>query len=210
VAGAPVKAYASVDTCPVIAYDAVAGGRAQRLGGVDKPMTAIAGIPMLVLVLTAVGTARTLVVVGPRRELPQFADRLRWTRENPEGSGPVAAVAAGIAALDQPAALVMVLAADLPFVGAAVDPLLTAAASSEMDGAMLIDGSGRDQPLAAVYRSDAIRRRLASIGSPVDVAVRDLVRSMRLVRVRSDDASLDCDTWADVRRADARATGRTR
>ena len=121
----------------------------------------------------------------------------------------MAAVAAGMAALERPAPLVVVVAADLPFVGAAIEHLLHAAVSSPaVEGAILIDGRGYDQP-AAAYRTDPLRHRLARLGPPAGVAVRDLVRSMRLVRVPGDDASFDCDTWDDVWRADARATGRT-
>ena len=196
----------------MIAYDAVvlAGGAARRLGGVDKPMTAVAGVPMLVGVLSAVSNARSIVVVGPRRELPQFGDRLSWTREDPPGGGPVAALAAGVAVLASPAPLVMVLAADLPFVHGAIGPLLDAAASSEADGAVLVDRGGHDQPLAAAYRREPLLHRLATLGAPGGAAVRELVGPMRLVRVRRDDAAFDCDTWDDIRHANERATRRTR
>lgn len=190
----------------MISYDAVllAGGAARRLGGVDKPMTPIAGRPMLTWVIDAVADARSIVVVGPRRGL---ADHVRWTREDPPGSGPVAALAAGLAVLTDASPVTVVLAGDLPFIGAAIHPLLDAATSAGVDGALLVDPDGHDQPLAAAYRRDALDRQFAALGSPVGVAVRELVRPMRLIRVASDDA-LDCDTWDDVRRAEERAIGR--
>jgi molybdopterin-guanine dinucleotide biosynthesis protein A len=200
----------ATDTEPVISYDAVvlAGGDARRLGGGDKPMTAISGTPMLVRVLGAVSSARSVVVVGPHRDLVAYVDRVRWTRENPPGGGPVAALAAGLEAVPDPSPITMVLAADLPFVATAVQPLLDAATSAPIDGAILVDADGRDQPLAAAYRRDALVRHLAALGSGRGAAVRDLVRSMQLVRIAGDDAALDCDTWDDVRRAERLASGR--
>jgi molybdopterin-guanine dinucleotide biosynthesis protein A len=194
-----------IDTPLVIPYDAVllAGGAARRLGGVDKPMTPVAGRPMLEWVIDAVGDARSIVVVGPRRRL---AHHVQWTREDPPGGGPVAALAAGLAVLADASPVTVVLAGDLPFIGAAIRPLLDAATSAGVDGALVADSNGHDQPLAAAYRRDALDRQLAALGSPAGVALRDLIRPMRLVRVASDDA-LDCDTWDDVRRAEERAIG---
>ena len=152
---------------------------------------------MLEWVIDAVGDARSIVVVGPRRRL---AHHVQWTREDPPGGGPVAALAAGLAVLADASPVTVVLAGDLPFVGAAIHPLLDAATSAGVDGALVADSNGHDQPLAAAYRRDALDRQLAALGSPAGVALRDLVRPMRLVRV-ADDA-LDCDTWDDVRRAE--------
>jgi molybdopterin-guanine dinucleotide biosynthesis protein A len=196
----------------VISYDAVvlAGGDARRLGGVDKPMTTIAGTPMLLRVLDAVSGARSTVVVGPPRELGLFTGRVTWAQEDPPGGGPVAALAAGVAVVDDPSPITVVLAADLPFVATAVQPLLDAAGIADVDGALLVDAEGRDQPLAAAYRRDVLLRQLASLGSPHDAAVRDLVEMMRLTRVTDADAAVDCDTWDDVRRAEQHASRRER
>lgn len=167
-------------------------------------MTPVAGRPMLEWVIDAVGDARSIVVVGQRRGLPHH---VKWTREDPPGGGPVAALIAGLAVLEDASPLTVVLAGDLPFIGAAIHPLLDAATSAGVDGALVTDSDGRDQPLAGAYRRDALERQLAALGSPAGVAMRDLIRPMQLVRVTSDDA-LDCDTWDDVRRAEERATGR--
>ena len=108
---------------------------------------------------------------------------VQWTREDPPGGGPVAALAAGLAVLADASPVTVVLAGDLPFVGAAIHPLLDAATSAGVDGALVADSNGHDQPLAAAYRRDALDRQLAALGSPAGVALRDLVRPMRLVRV---------------------------
>ncbi|MFE3016873.1 DUF6457 domain-containing protein [Streptomyces sp. NPDC059256] len=83
------------DTTSTDAFDAIvlAGGRAQRLGGVDKPGLSVGGRTLLDRVLAACRGARRTVVVGGRRgtERPVV-----WAQENPPGGGPVAALDAGL------------------------------------------------------------------------------------------------------------------
>jgi molybdopterin-guanine dinucleotide biosynthesis protein A len=173
-------------------------------------MMSVDGVPMLARVVAAVSAARTIVVVGPQRPLPSVTNKLWWTREDPPGGGPVAALAIGLSAVREPSPLVVVLAGDLPFVAGAVPRLLAAAAEPDVDGAILIDDGGRDQPLAAAYHRDALARQLARLPSVTGAAVHELVRPMRLVRLAGGDAAFDCDTWDDLRRAEERVSGRTR
>lgn len=203
-----------------MAVDAVvlAGGLARRLEGADKPALEIGGVTLLDRVLEACAEARNVVCVGPRRAT---ARAVRWTREEPPGSGPVAALAAGLAALregpasdesSKPASSshVLVFAADLPFLGAAlVHRLWTSAAGH--DGAVLVDADGRDQWLAACYARDVLERRIAEQSAAsgaaaaasepvVGLSLRRLLAGLDLARVPDPDGqSFDCDTWEDVR-----------
>jgi molybdopterin-guanine dinucleotide biosynthesis protein A len=128
---------------------------------------------------------------------------------------------------------VVVLAADLPFLTAdTVDALvagLTAGTGAdaagagvggtptgtgtEWEGVMLTDPGGRDQPLAAVYRIEALRRELALIGAEhgrlTGLPLRLLTGELRLRRIAdpTGEASFDCDTWEDVAAARARLGG---
>ena len=168
----------------------LAGGRATRLGGADKPGLLVGGRTLLAAVVAA-GTeagARRVVVVGPDR--PDIADdagaaAIRFVREEPPGSGPVPALRRGLAeqavrrgpaGLDGPGGLagpdgpgglgtggepwVAVLAADLPFLRAAHLRTLLAAAAGR-DGAVLADDGGRAQWLAGCWRTGALRRAAA-------------------------------------------------
>ncbi|NGO81562.1 NTP transferase domain-containing protein [Streptomyces sp. YC504] len=85
-------------------YDAVvlAGGAAKRLGGVDKPAVQVGGRALLDRVLTACAAAGTTVVVAPPR--PTLRPVV-WAREEPAGGGPLAALAAGVEALEHAGAL---------------------------------------------------------------------------------------------------------
>ncbi|GAA1186313.1 molybdopterin-guanine dinucleotide biosynthesis protein A [Kitasatospora gansuensis] len=186
------------------AYDALvlAGGAARRLGGVDKPGLTVGGHTLLDRVLAACPDARTVVVVGPER--PTERGGLRWTREDPPGGGPVAAVAAGLGQIT--ADRVLLLAADLPFLDTrTVERLLDALA--EHDGALLVDAGGRDQPLAGAYRTTALRSALAGLGDPVGLPLRRLLAPLRLARLADPDGvSYDCDTWEDLELARLRDT----
>jgi molybdopterin-guanine dinucleotide biosynthesis protein A len=179
-------------------YDAIvlAGGAARRLGGADKPGLLVGGRTLLDAVLAGCAAAARRIVVGPPREGPAG---VLWCREDPPGGGPVAALAAGIA--HARADTVVVLAADMPFAGAQVPGLVEAVAGH--DGAVLVDAGGRDQPLAAAYRREALAARLAALpDGGAGVPVRVLVEGLDLARVADrSGAALDCDTWADVERA---------
>jgi len=183
-------------------YDAVvlAGGAARRLGGVDKAAVEIAGTRLLDRVLTACSSAASTVVVGPPRTTRR---PVLWTREQPPGSGPVAALAVAMPLLSAP--VVAVLAADLPFVDSACLHHLVEAVG-QADGAVLVDTAGRDQPLLAAYRRQALERRLTEIGSPRGVPLHRLVAGLKLNRLPDPaGAAFDCDTWADVAAARSRS-----
>jgi molybdopterin-guanine dinucleotide biosynthesis protein A len=204
-------------------YDAVvpAGGGARRLGGVDKPMVDIAGVSLLDRVLEACSGAAATVVVGPRRRVGR---PVLWTAEQPPGGGPVAALVAGLAALDQASQgsseahgserceseprgsepWVGVFAADLPFLARPTVHRLwkTAVESAGSDGAVLTDDTGHEQWLAAVYRRSALDQALDALGRDrlAGASLRALLRGLRLERVPDGPAgeSMDCDTWDDV------------
>ncbi|MBT2454346.1 NTP transferase domain-containing protein [Streptomyces sp. ISL-86] len=190
-----------------MSYDAIvlAGGAARRLGGADKPALPVGGRPLLDRVLDACADARTTVVVGGRRPT---ARPVRWTREDPPGGGPVAAVDAGLRQSTAP--LVLVLSADLPFLDRdTVQALLTAPGPAD-DGAMLQDADGRDQPLVAAYRAEPLRREIALLatehGTLGGLPLRALTAELGLARVTGAAplASFDCDTWEDLAAARAR------
>ncbi|MEU0830695.1 NTP transferase domain-containing protein [Streptomyces sp. NPDC005969] len=188
-------------------YDAIvlAGGAAKRLGGADKPALRVGGRALLDRVLAACPDAAATVVVGGRR--PTIRP-VTWAREEPQGGGPLAALSAGVRLTT--AGHLLVLSADLPFLGeSTVEELLAAAAHGERDGALCVDQDGRDQPLVAVYRSEPLRRELALLaaehGSLAGLPLRLLTHELDLARVEADPlASFDCDTWEDLAAARAR------
>ncbi|MDJ0380747.1 NTP transferase domain-containing protein [Streptomyces sp. G-G2] len=201
-------------------YDAIvlAGGAARRLGGADKPALSVGGRALLDRVLDACADAADTVVVGGPRPT---ARPVRWTREEPPGGGPLAALAAGLR--HTTADLVLVLSADLPFLDRETVRALRRAATGEgapaegpvtdgpmADGALLRDADGRDQPLVAAYRAESLRRELALLatehGGLTGLPLRALTAELELTRVSAAEplASFDCDTWDDLAAARAR------
>lgn len=176
----------------------LAGGAARRLGGVHKPALELGGRSLLDHVLAGLPPKTRTVVVG----LPQPAGpAVTFTREDPPGGGPVAGVAAGLAHVREE--VVVLLAGDMPFAAPAVPVLVSAVVeSSTLDGVLLVDPEGREQPLAGAYRSEALRRRLREIGEPAGASLRRLLAGLSLRRLPDGGGwTLDCDTWADVRAA---------
>ncbi|MFE4410252.1 NTP transferase domain-containing protein [Streptomyces sp. NPDC056821] len=197
-----------------LAHDAVvlAGGAARRLGGADKPGLRVGGRALLDRVLAACADADTTVVVADPRPT---ARPVRWAREEPAGAGPLAALDAGLR--HTTADHVVVLSADLPFLERdTVRRLLTALRAGRADGVLLTDAGGRDQPLVAAYRAQALRRALAALaraasdggsardGALTGLPLRRLTAALDLTRVPDDVASFDCDTWDDIVIARAR------
>ena len=150
---------AALRTTPSEPFEAVvlAGGAARRLGGQDKPSLTVGAVSLLDVVLAAVGGAARTVVVGPRR---QTGRAVSWTREEPERAGPAAAIEAGLRLVREP--LVVVVAADLPFLDAAVVDALVQAAAGR-DGALLLDDHGREQWLLGAWSADALRQAASTV-----------------------------------------------
>ncbi|MGI9588820.1 MAG: NTP transferase domain-containing protein, partial [Dietzia maris] len=187
------------DSATAVAVGAIVltGGRASRLGGVDKARLAVAGRPMVEAVL---GAARA--VAGPVRTVGPGGD----TREDPPHSGPVAGIAAGLRALPPSVDLVVVVACDLPDLDAATLRALLAAlrpaATTHAPGAALaVDVAGHDQYLLAAWDRRALAARLAALEADGGVGgrpVRALYDDEEVVRVPVGDPARDVDTWADL------------
>jgi molybdopterin molybdotransferase len=172
----------------------LAGGASRRLG-VDKPEQRVGGRRLLDVALAAVADADTVVVVGPPRRVP---DGVTVLREDPPGCGPVAALAAGLAALPDGPADIAVLAADLPRITPAAVAAL-AAARGDAPVAVAVDDTGCTQYLAAVWDSTALAAALVAAPS----RVRDLLPAAAVISAVGDVA--DVDTPDQLAAARARA-----
>lgn len=186
-------------------FDAIvlAGGRAARMDGADKPALDVGARSLLQRAVDAVRDAGRIVVVGPYREL----DRpVSWRREDPPGGGPVAGLVAG--AVDAAAELTVVLAADLPWIAPAVPALLDAVREADVDAAVLVDGAGRPNHLAAAWRTEALRRALLVHGDGSGTPARALFDGIAVARVPDVHGwGQDCDTWDEIGEARRRAEG---
>ena len=191
------------------------GGASRRMGS-HKPVLDVGGRPLVARVLAAAGSWPTLVV-GPGQGVPGGV-RVVWERV--PGGGPVAGLAAAVEALDAPDPaiappdVVVVLAADLPFVTHDhLDRLVAALTSPDEpdaapDLAVTVGRDGRTNWLCAAWRTAALRNRLECLGDAYGRSMRDLADGIRTVRVDDpDELALDVDTPADLERARRRAGG---
>ena len=178
-------------------FDAVilAGGRARRLGGVDKPALLVGGTSLLDRALASVVGASRIVVVGPPRELA--TPGVVQLQEQPPGGGPVAALGAALPSVSAP--LVVVLGADLPAIDqAGIASLVAASEAGHVDGVIALDQRGREQYLCAAYRSAALAGRFAELGEPQGTSMRALLEGMQLTRVPLGSQASDIDTPEDL------------
>lgn len=198
----------------VAGYDAVvlAGGRGTRLGGIDKPALRLRGRSLLERAVDAVAAARRVAVVT---HSPVAVDdpRVVLAAEEPRWSGPVVALATGLAAFgDDAAPLTVVLAADLIDPAVAVGELLArvdgvVARGERVDGVVAVDPGGTRQPLLAAYLTRPLLDAVGAVSAP-DAASGGRGPSMRAVldRLQLHEVALpwhacaDVDTPADARR----------
>ncbi len=193
----------------------LAGGSGRRLGGVDKPALVIGGTSLLDRVLAAVDESPVVVVVGPPR---LTARPVLFASEQPRGGGPAAALAAGLPVVTGD--VVAVLAADLPFVTADVVRYLAAQLGTR-NGALIVDADGNDQLLLGVWRTAELHAAVNAAGPLANRGLHHVLGRLNPVHVVLpaaepvlDSASegvsgvmqprpwWDCDTPADVRRAE--------
>ena len=180
------------------AFDAVilAGGRARRMGGIDKPGLEVGGTSLLGRALAAVRSADLIVVVGPERDLGD-ADVVQ-VQEDPPGGGPVAALAAGLSSVSAP--VVVVLGADMPSVDdAAVEGLVAGLGAGAVHGVVGVDEQGSDQYLCAAYRTQALESRLLQVKEPAGASMRILIEGLMLAQLPLGAKAEDIDTPEDLK-----------
>lgn len=126
----------------------LAGGQSRRMGR-PKVWLVFDGRPLLVHLVERLLTRfpEVVVVAAPEQELPETAARV--VRDELPGEGPLAGLAVGLRASQQP--LVFVSSCDVPFLNMDVaEYLLNVAACYDI---VVPEADGRRHPLHAVYRT---------------------------------------------------------
>jgi molybdopterin-guanine dinucleotide biosynthesis protein A len=200
------------------------GGASIRLGQ-DKATTHVGGRRMIDRLLADMPADVPVVIVGPPPDA--LARRVAVVREDPPGSGPLAGIGAGLAAVSTPN--VGVIAADMPFALPVVAESLARLAEAvprigvhgihhRIDGSVHsmdkqpvaqavvpVDPQGFRQPLCAAYRTEALRSALAALGPLADLPARSLLLGLDVMEWPVPAAAL-----ADVDTAEQLAVARTR
>ena len=162
----------------------LSGGSARRLGR-DKASTTINGISMIERVLRPISDDVEVIVVGEYSE--SITREVIITREDPAGTGPLAALAAGLTHVTNDKFLL--LATDMPFVGDLGLELLKILdeASDGIDAIVPVDEQGKLQPLCAAYRSHSVRNAFARIGDATNGSMKRLVEELQFQSYNQQD-----------------------
>lgn len=175
-------------------YSAVvlAGGRAQRLGGVRKSSLVLDGVSLLDRSLRAVSGASHIVVVGD--VVPTNMEvQVRFTREEPAYGGPVAGLFAGLAALPILEEAAVVVAVDMPQVTADTVARLLAGLPGA-DASVL--GTDHAHLAAALWTRPLLAARPEE---PDGYAWRRLLARLQTRKIPvAGEEDHDVDTWADL------------
>lgn len=170
----------------------LAGGTAARMQGADKASIEHDGSTFLERALAATAAAEEVVVVGEQVPTSRPAT---FVREDPPLGGPVAGLAAGLAALASTPELVLVQAVDMPLVTPATYDRLLAAAESH-DGAVLRGDDGRRKLVLVVDRA-ALGRAMPE--QPHGASIRSLLGGLDLVDAQERHGEArGVDTWRDL------------
>ncbi|MGF2950031.1 molybdenum cofactor guanylyltransferase [Microbacterium alcoholitolerans] len=186
------------------------GGRSRRMGGGLKPLIEFGGRTLFARSVTAMSDARCAPIIAAGPVLDERAP-VRWVREDPPFSGPVAGIAAAMRMLapGENPKWMLILAGDLPHVHPVVARLTAAVASDasapDASDAIVFRAGGHPQWLAGIYRTDALRSALADLGSgAADASCRALLGGLEIAWLTDHDGiTADIDTPADLARARA-------
>jgi molybdopterin-guanine dinucleotide biosynthesis protein A len=133
----------------------LAGGKATRLGGVDKRELVIEGRTIFARQCEVLGPRVAEILVSSPREVPGY----RTLADAVPGAGPLAGIAAGLAAAATP--WLLVVAGDMPHVSGALIDLLVSRATDDADAVGIQIGE-LPEPLCCLLRVAAARPALAA------------------------------------------------
>ena len=174
----------------------LSGGTSSRFGA-DKSQAILGHQQLIHHILTGIPKEFEIIVVGAD---PLFTPAsYRCVQESPAGGGPVAGIAAALELCESE--IVGVLATDMPFAGAHMIHLLSAMTSHD-DALMYVDSQGYKQPLAALYRREALESALSKIGNPHGASMRTLISHLNIREIQMspeiEKAMIDVDTPHDL------------
>ncbi|ATG54070.1 amidohydrolase [Brachybacterium ginsengisoli] len=194
----------------------LAGGASSRLGGTDKTRLPIAGASALERVLRAAPVGRRIVVGPSGEDGDALAERhgARFVLEDPPRSGPLAALARGVAEFSEGAdgETVLVLGGDMPMLRPETLTRLAARSVERGTVTALESSDGTVQFLGAAWPLGRLRAALAAIAHPgggwADLSLRRLYGQLgegelvTLPPTGAEGADIDTpDALAQVRRA---------
>ncbi|MGH8031355.1 MAG: molybdenum cofactor guanylyltransferase [Luteimonas sp.] len=169
-----------VDNHAGITLGILAGGRASRLGGRDKAWLERNGVPQVLALVQALESQVDAILISANRNAERYLSRgLRAIHDRTADLGPLGGLEA--LAAECRSAWLLTLPVDALLVPDDLIAKLTTAAS----GAFAVDDDGA-QPLAALWRTAALRAGVSAAIASSDRAVHTLQTRLGMARVRFD------------------------
>lgn len=185
----------------VITAVVLAGGRASRMGGIDKGLVPLRGRPMIAHVLAALHPQAARVLINANRNRDRYAALgYEVVPDELDGFlGPLAGVAAGLKAATTP--FVVTAPCDSPLIGPDLVARLAAALAREQaDLAVAHDGE-REHPVFLLLR----RERLADLEAFLDAGGRKIDLWFARHRVARADFSDRPQAFVNINNAEEHA-----
>lgn len=158
----------------------LAGGRASRLGGLDKAWLERDGVPQVVRLTRRFETQVGAVIVSANLDPARYAAHgLTMVADALSDAGPIA----GLDALAHICGTSWLLTLPVDVIGVKECLLPTLAGQSAVNGASAIDDDG-PQPLLALWRVDALREVVAMAIASRDFAIHGLQDRLQMAQVR--------------------------
>lgn len=175
------------------------GGTSSRFGS-DKSQALMGQHSLIEHLLMTLPSEMEIVVVGPQLEMTSRS--VKYTQEDPLGGGPVAAIHAGLELIETE--FVAVVATDMPFASQILEVLMDNFPNLK-DATIPVDEHGIQQPLCALYRTEALSRALGQLGTVQGQAVRRVIDNLTVKELSLQPnlrrILLDVDTPSDLERA---------
>ena len=153
----------------------LSGGASSRFGS-DKSKALIQGRSLISRILDSMPDEMDVIIVGPDPGVQSHA--YRCIQESPQGGGPVAGFKAGIEICQSD--IVALVATDMPF---AVIHILNLMNMMDSDSVMYIDNEGFRQPLAAVYRVEAVNNAFNILGNIQGLSMNEFISHLDIVDI---------------------------
>ncbi len=162
-----------------ITFGLLAGGRATRLGGIDKAWLEYNGLPQILRWQRRYRSEVGATLVSANRDLGRYSEHgLMTVSDRIADAGPLGGLDALAAVCETP--WLFTLPVDL--VGTNDCLLRTLVAMRTEDGAFAVDDDG-PQPLVALWRRDVLRAALAAAIATGETAVHRLQAGLNMSRV---------------------------
>lgn len=183
----------------------LSGGSSSRFGS-DKYLAELQGKRLLDHVLLGLPTECDVILVGDQPE--NLLREVITLRESPIKSGPVAAIATALNFINNE--FVAIIATDMPFAPALLQTLMENF-DHGFDAIIPEDQAGFAQPLAAIYKTESLRRGMRKLGPPKNRSMNDLLKQLKTKSMKLTSQQihylLDIDTPEDLAKAENLVAG---